>query len=112
VSRSAILVTTPSFGDDPNGGEGLPLGDPSWQEDAAAGRRFGRIVLDDEGRPHLGHLTLGTYSWWTDRFLAHGLVRDADAERAILTHPRHGVARWRWNLYVLRPESAAGPTSR
>lgn len=54
VSRGAVLVTTPSFGDDPNGGLGLPIGEPSWQADAAAGRRFGRIVLDDEGRPHLG----------------------------------------------------------
>jgi SAM-dependent methyltransferase len=101
VSRGAVLVTTPSFGDDSNGGQGLPVAD-EWRDDAAAGRRFQRIVLDDEGRPHLGHLTLATYPWWTERFAAHGLVRDADAERALLTHPRHGVARWRWNVYVLR----------
>lgn len=106
VSRGAVVVTTPSFGDDRNGGVGLPVGD-EWREDADAGRRFSRIVLDDEGRPHLGHLTLATYAWWTERFAAHGLERDAEAEKAMLTHPRHGVGRWRWNLYVLRPKSAA-----
>jgi ubiquinone/menaquinone biosynthesis C-methylase UbiE len=109
VSRGTVLVTTPSFGDDPNGGQGLPIGEPSWQKDAAAGRRFRRIVLDDEGRPHVGHLTLATYAWWTDRFAAHGLMRDAEAERAMLTHPRHGVARWRWNLYVLRRAAGRPP---
>lgn len=111
VSRGTVLVTTPSFGDDPNGGVGLPVGD-DWRDDAQAGRRFQRIVLDDQGRPHLGHLTLATYRWWTDRFAAHGLVRDAEAERAILTHPRHGVGRWRWNLYVLRRGGEAGEPAR
>lgn len=103
VSRRWVVVTTPSFGDDPNGGTGLPIDHEDWREDAAADRRFRRIILDDAGRPHLGHLTLATYAWWTQRFAEHGLVRDAAAERAMRDRPGGGVGRWRWNLYVLRP---------
>ena len=101
VARGVVVVTTPSFGPNPHGPDGIPVTEPDWREDAAAGRRFRRIILDERGLPHCGHLTLATYAWWTERFLRHGLRRDPDLERAMMEGPP-ALRRWRWNLYALR----------
>ena len=101
VARGPIVVTTPSFGPNWPGRHGLPLDSPSWREDAREGRRFSRIVIAPDGRPHHGHLTLAAYGWWTDLFLGHGLVRERDIENAWLEHPERPLWHHRWNPYVL-----------
>lgn len=107
VARGPIVATIPSFGPNWPGRAGLPLDNPSWRDDARAGRRFARIVVAPDGRPHHGHLTLATYEWWTDLFAGHGLVRERDVENAWLEHPERPLWRHRWNPYVLSEVASA-----
>jgi hypothetical protein len=100
IARGTVFITVPSFGPDVTGGYGLPMHD-TWLEDARADRRFRRIVVGEDGRPHHGHLTLASHRWWTDLFLRHGLSRNNDIEAAMLRDRRRSLARWRLNPYVL-----------
>lgn len=101
VSSQTIIVTTPSFGPNWPGRAGLPLDSPGWLADARSGRRFSQIVLDPEGRPHHGHLTLASYAWWTALFRSHGLSRNQDVENGWLEHPERPLWHHHWNMYVL-----------
>ena len=107
VTRGSIVVTTPSFGPNWPGRAGLPLDTPSWRDDALAARRFSRIVIAPDGRPHHGHLTLADYDWWTTLFLGQGLVRERDIENDWLEHPERPLWPHRWNVYVLGEVSSA-----
>jgi SAM-dependent methyltransferase len=101
ISAGPIVVTTPSFGQNWPGRAGLPLNAPEWRADALEDRRFSRIVLAPDGRPHHGHLTLATYRWWTALFASHCLGRSRGIENAWLEDPERPLWHHRWNLYVL-----------
>ena len=101
ISSGPVVVTTPSFGPNWPGRSGLPLNTPEWRADALAGSRFAQIVIAPDGRPHHGHLTLAAYSWWTDLFAGHGLVRNRDVENAWLEDPMRPLWHHRWNPYLL-----------
>lgn len=43
-------------------------GTPQWKLDMELNRPFRNIVLEND-LPHLGHITLASYRWWTEFFL-------------------------------------------
>jgi hypothetical protein len=64
------------------------------------------LMLDDDGNPVQGHLTIASFAWWTRMFEAAGFRRLHDRELAM--HPVLGrfdlsVA---WNLYVFHVDSS------
>jgi hypothetical protein len=84
TSEDAFLFCNiPAFGDDPAFGPVFPLYLDGWEQDAAAGRPFSALQVDGRGYPIHGHLTWADWRWWTARFQAHGLERDAEVERAL-----------------------------
>jgi hypothetical protein len=87
MAPGAILFAViPAYGPNAFGPELYPLKYEGWKRDAAAGRPFRNIPLDDQGRPHLGHLTHATVDWWEKTMAEAGLERLGAVER--LLHQR------------------------
>jgi hypothetical protein len=61
----------------------FPLYIDSWAENAAAGRPFSTLQVDDLGYPIYGHLMWAGARWWTKRFEAAGFRRELDIEHAL-----------------------------
>jgi SAM-dependent methyltransferase len=80
---SCVFCNIPAFGRDPIFGTVFPLYVDAWEQDAAAGRVFHSIHVDDLGYPIHGHLTWADASWWCGRFEAAGFRRELDIERAM-----------------------------
>jgi hypothetical protein len=67
------------------------------------------LYRDEHGDPVEGHLTIASFSWWTQRFADAGLVRCGETERRMHPHiARFGMTKY-WNLYVLRHRDAPEP---
>ncbi len=110
VTRGPLLVSVPTYGPDEFGHYGLHFHtDPEnsdWWCDAVANRAFTRLDIDEAtGEPRCGHLTHGTYRWWTERFRAQGLARDGEAEARIYDDPALDTRPWQ--LYIMRPAATA-----
>jgi len=78
-----VFANVPAFGEDPVFGTVFPLYLRGWSADAAPGRRFARIPVDEHGYPLHGHLVWADSPWWVARFEAHGLRRQVDIEAAL-----------------------------
>lgn len=78
-----LFCNIPAFGTDPVFGTVFPFYVNGWAEDAAAGRNFRSIHVDEEGYPIHGHLAWGDAGWWTECFEAAGFSRDVEFERAL-----------------------------
>ena len=85
-----LFTVLPAYGPNEFGPEIYPLHLEEWRRDAALGIPFRNIPLDDQGRPHLGHLTHATIPWWTDAFRKAGLARLGEVERVL--HDRFDAA--------------------
>lgn len=110
VSRGLLLVSVPTYGANDFGPYGLKFHtDPEnddWRRDAAAGRAFTRLDIDEKtGEPRCGHLTHATFRWWTERFRAQGLARDGELEQRMYADAELDLRYWQ--LYALRPPAAA-----
>jgi hypothetical protein len=81
-----LFAVIPAYGPNAFGPELYPLKYEGWKRDAAAGRPFRNIPLDDQGRPHLGHLTHAEIDWWEKTMADAGLERLGEVER--LLHQR------------------------
>jgi hypothetical protein len=81
-----LFAVIPAYGPNAFGPELYPLKYEGWKRDAAAGLPFRNIPLDDQGRPHLGHLTHATIDWWEKTMADAGLERLGEVER--LLHQR------------------------
>jgi SAM-dependent methyltransferase len=118
VSSAYVLATIPSFGLNRNGPGG-------WYQVKVRDERvayyeglgpsfegpipFTDLYRDARGQPIEGHLTVASFSWWTDRFADAGLLRCDEAEHRL--HPelaRFGLTKY-WNIYVFRHPSAPEP---
>ena len=84
MAPGAILFAViPAYGPNAFGPELYPLKYEGWRRDAAAGLPFRNIPLDDQGRPHLGHLTHAAIDWWEETMRAAGLERLGEVERLL-----------------------------
>lgn len=84
ATRDAFaFCNIPMFGHDDIFGTVFPLYIDGWERDAAAGRPFSALHVDELGYPLHGHLTLADTAWWSGRFAAHGWRREPDVERAL-----------------------------
>ncbi len=78
-----VFANVPAFGPDPVFGTVFPLYVGGWGAEAAPGRRFSRIPVDEHGYPLHGHLIWADSAWWVARFEAHGLRRETGIEAAL-----------------------------
>lgn len=84
TSEDAFLFgNIPAFGQDPVFGTVFPFYVDGWKEDAAAGRPFSRLHVDDEGYPIHGHLAWADAAWWSAQFERAGFTREVEIERAL-----------------------------
>jgi hypothetical protein len=98
-----LLVTTPSYGLDDRWKFGIQSNSatPSWQNDMVENIPFRQIVLKN-GLPHLGHITLCSYRWWTEFFLFNGWVRSLELESRAAQSFRPVFTKYNWNPYILQ----------
>jgi hypothetical protein len=77
-----LFCNIPAFGHDPVFGTVFPFYLDGWEHDAAAGRPFTSLHVDDLGYPIHGHLAWADAAWWNRRFEQAGFTRDVEVERA------------------------------
>jgi hypothetical protein len=77
-----LFCNIPAFGQDPVFGTVFPFYIDGWDRDAAAGRPFSSLHVDERGYPIHGHLAWADAAWWTRRFEQAGFTRDVEVERA------------------------------
>jgi SAM-dependent methyltransferase len=82
-----VFTNLPAFGEDPVFGTVFPMDLEEWDRDAAAGRPFSLLPVDDDGYPHHGHLVWADSAWWVRQFEGAGLRRESAVERAL--HQRY-----------------------
>jgi SAM-dependent methyltransferase len=78
-----VFANVPAFGADPVFGTVFPFYVGGWEEDAAAGRLFTKLHVDEEGFPLHGHLVCADWALWVSRFERHGLRRATEVEAAL-----------------------------
>lgn len=78
-----VFTNLPAFGADPVFGTVFPMELEEWERDAAAGRTFSLLLVDDHGYPWHGHLVWAASSWWARQFEGAGLKREPELERAL-----------------------------
>ncbi len=81
------FTNLPAFGDDVEFGTVFPMDLEDWDHDAAAGRPFSLLPVDDDGYPFHGHLVWADSDWWVRQFERAGLRRERAVERAL--HERY-----------------------
>ncbi len=99
ISKNQLLITTPSYGPNEFGYNGLPLNEEPWIRDTRENIPFKNLVVDETEIPDCGHITLASYKWWTDKFIYNGLVRDPSIEN--IGYDKYDFLKYRWNLYLL-----------
>lgn len=98
LSSNNLLITIPCFGPDYNY-NGLPLNEECWLQDAQNNVPFHNLVVDSNGIPHLGHISLATRRWWSSYFLLQGLIRKPDIE--LIGYDRFNFLKYGWNIFIL-----------
>jgi Domain of unknown function (DUF4214)/Methyltransferase domain len=83
ASGGFLFVNIPAYGLDEVFGEAFPMTLPEWRSDAARGRMFRNLEVDERGYPVHGHMIFATTNWWVDRFEAAGVRRLPALERAV-----------------------------
>jgi hypothetical protein len=78
-----LFCNIPAFGEDPVFGTLFPFYVDGWEQDAAAGRPFSTLHVDDDGYPIHGHLVWADARWWVRRFEAAGFRRLPQLEHAL-----------------------------
>lgn len=118
ITRRFLVATIPSFGPNEHGPDGwldgkvLPsrldhyrsLG-PSYEGPVA----FDDLERDEEGNPVEGHLTIASFSWWTQRFNEAGFERCPEMEKKVHEElARFGLTGF-FDPYVLMVPGASLP---
>jgi hypothetical protein len=69
------------------------------------------LAVDAEGHLVEGHLTIASFTWWTDQFEKAGFTRCPDIERRLYADIEPADLAPYWNLYVFRTAGAADETA-
>ena len=91
VTEKWLCASIPSMGRNPYGHDGTAGGkikdrylhlyeDAGYDIDFAP---FRHLIVDVNGIPIHGHLTIASFAWWTSLFNQHGFIRRGDKERVI-----------------------------
>ena len=83
VEGGLLFANIPAFGFDPVFGEVFPHYLRGWDDDAAAGRCFRTLHVDDDGYPIHGHLIWADSQWWVEQFAQAGFARRPRIETAL-----------------------------
>jgi 2-polyprenyl-3-methyl-5-hydroxy-6-metoxy-1,4-benzoquinol methylase len=78
-----VFTNLPAYGDDPVFGTVFAMDIEEWDGDAARGRPFSLMPVDDHGYPLHGHLVWADSAWWVSQFEGAGLRREHGVERAL-----------------------------
>ena len=105
-----VFCNIPAFGDDPVFGTVFPYYIDGWKHDAAAGRHFSQLHVDDLGYPLHGHLAWADSAWWVGLFESGGFIREPEIEKAL--HRKYGDylrkrAPARQSFYVFSKDGSA-----
>jgi SAM-dependent methyltransferase len=96
-----VFLTIPSSGVDPcTGRVGFIETSPTRLQDMQRNALFSYLAMLD-GKPGGGHITLASFRWWTDFFLANGFSRQFDMEDRLHSFDQIFQA-YRWCPYVIR----------
>jgi SAM-dependent methyltransferase len=82
-----VFTNLPAFGDDAVFGTVFEMDLEEWERDAANGRPFSLLPVDDHGYPSHGHLVWADSVWWVGQFQGAGLKREPTVEQAL--HERY-----------------------
>lgn len=97
--KTNIILTISNFGPDYHFA-GLPLNESCWLQDARKNVPFRNLVVDTDGVPDLGHISLATYRWWSEKLLVNGLIRMPQFE--LTGYRDFNFLTYQWNVYVLQ----------
>ena len=64
------------------------------------------LAVDADGQPVEGHLSIASFSWWTDQFTDAGFTRCVDIEERLYRDIEPAGLAPYWNLYVFRIDGA------
>jgi 2-polyprenyl-3-methyl-5-hydroxy-6-metoxy-1,4-benzoquinol methylase len=78
-----VFTNLPAFGNDPVFGTVFGMDLEEWDRDAAGGRHFSLLPVDDHGYPWHGHLVWADTSWWVAQFEMAGLKREPGLEQSL-----------------------------
>jgi SAM-dependent methyltransferase len=103
-----LFCNIPAFGSDPMFDTVFPLYVDDWHADAASGRPFSVLHVDEAGYPLHGHLIWADSAWWVAQFERRGFRREVEIERAL--HAKYDAymdkhARARKAYYVFEKRS-------
>ena len=99
ICKNNIILTIPSYGSDYHFA-GLPINEPCWLRDARENVPFQNLVVDADNIPDLGHISLATFRWWSEKLLLNGLIRMPPLE--LTGYNSFDFLKYRWNVYVLQ----------
>lgn len=99
ICNNKLLITIPSYGPNKFGYSGLPLNEKCWLDAARKNIPFPNLVVDENNIPHLGHISLASYRWWSLKFLQNGLIRDISCENQ--GYFNNNFLKYHWNTYIL-----------
>jgi len=85
-----LYANIPAYGQDKVFGEIFPIDLAEWKLEAAAGRIFRAVPVDDYGYPKNGHIICASSDWWVGRFESLGFRREVEIEIAL--HERYDAA--------------------
>ena len=85
-----LYTNIPAYGQDKAFGEIFPIDFSEWDQDAAGGRIFRAIPVDDYGYPKNGHIVCATSDWWVGRFERVEFRREVEIEIAL--HKKYDAA--------------------
>jgi SAM-dependent methyltransferase len=83
VASGLLFANIPAFGRDAVFGEVFPYYLRGWDTDAATGRCFRTLHVDDDGYPLHGHLVWADTRWWVEQFETAGFIRAPSVEAAL-----------------------------
>jgi SAM-dependent methyltransferase len=115
VCGGYLYATIPSFGANASGPDGHFDGkvrperveEYRSRDDGYQGPvPFPDLAVDADGQPVEGHLTIASFSWWSDRFADAGFTRCVDVEERLYRDIEPAGLAPYWNLYVFRIDGA------
>jgi SAM-dependent methyltransferase len=85
-----LYANIPAYGEDRAFGEIFRVDFTEWEQDAAAGRIFRAVPVDDYGYPKNGHIICAASDWWVGRFENLGFRREVELETGL--HEKYDAA--------------------